>query len=106
VLQTDGGFALGKVKTPHKKFQLKPIRREPHTPKPDMLEPTRSDRRGYWPGANYSALERAWLKAVESLQRRERRKFLSHVDYLRLAITLGWLAPPDLTHSPPDEDGQ
>jgi hypothetical protein len=95
---------MGKSKTPHKKFALRPISRKPYAPRPDQPEPTASTRRGYWPGSSYSDLEREWLRAVESLQKKERRKFLSHVDYLRLGILLGLITPPP--PPTPREDGE
>jgi len=87
---------VGKLKVPFRKHPLKPLPRpEPlNAPRFPEVEPTRSDRRGYFPGSLYSALERQWLRAVEQLQKREGRKFLAHCDYLRLAIALGWITPP------------
>lgn len=74
-----------------KKFGYKP----PPKPKlnpvpPDKPEETSIVNRGYWPGSNFNPEELAWLKAVEKLQKKTRRKFLSHVDYLRLALQLGY----------------
>ena len=60
-------------------------------PRPDGAEPTDPLSGGLmYAGANYTADELELLRAVQEYQKRHRRKYLSHVDYLRVAAGLGY----------------
>lgn len=52
---------------------------------------------GAYPGCEYTAAELAFLRAVEAYQRRTRRKFLRHTEYLAVALSMGYR----LTSAPP-----
>lgn len=80
------GKAKGKSKIPFRRHALPPPPPPGPTPQPDRPERTEAKNPGYWPGSAYSTDELAWLKRVEAFMKRTKRKFLSHVDYFRLAL--------------------
>lgn len=92
---------MTKPKLPFKKFVLKPIRRPPYNPPVDKPEGVTIATRGYFPGSNYSDLERAFLKEIELWQKRHRSKFLGHTAYFRILLAMGFTPPPALQRTPP-----
>lgn len=85
---------MAKPKCPFKRFPLPPPPPVAYTPRADKAEGTDIRNRGYFPGSGYTEEELAWIKAVEKLQKRTGRKFLSHVDFLRLARSIGYRRDP------------
>jgi len=77
--------------------------------KPDTVEPTGTDVYTSFPGSDYTPAEAEFLKAVERYQRANKKKFLSHVDYLRVAASLGYRRVEQPTeevgHAPTRRDG-
>ena len=61
----------------------------PGRPEP-AEEPTSIGSGQVHPGAAYTRDETEFLKAVERYQKRAGKKFLSHVDYLRVLVGLGY----------------
>lgn len=55
-----------------------------------MARPSRSPASGE---EGYTAEEHEFLKAVQAYQKRTRRKFLTHVELLRIAKEMGYTRP-------------
>lgn len=85
---------MAKSKTPFKRHPLPRPGKQEWVPPKDKAEGTDVRRRGYFPGSNYTSDELEWIMAVETFQRKEKRKFLSHVDYQRIALSLGYTKVP------------
>lgn len=95
---------MPKPKLPFKRHPLRPIKRPPFTPPLDKLEGLTIAQRGYFPGSNYSDLEKAFLREIELWQKRNKSKFLGHVAYLRILLMMGFSPPPGLVQTLPQRE--